>query len=507
MAHFHPTVNLSELPHPEVIELLDYEQIVTDMLNDLKKRDTTFTALLESDPACKILQVCAYRELLLRQRINEAARGVMLAFAKGTDLDQIAANFNIKRHRIEPSTKLKFDGDLRTRTLNAIENVLTLAQGAELDQIAAKFDIDLKRQGSKSLPPQLESDDDFHRRILESIKQKLSLLLESDDDLRARIQEKVSKMLDLVQNDELKFIAGNFNITLGEGDLRELIKKKLEDGMKGVGTELDKQIAETFSAERLWKQDKDNSTEPAKTDQSIEFITNLLRFTEVEQLVSHFGFEQQRMIHVDEWPMTLESDDELRNRVQKVFDGLTNAGTRDAYISHTLNADGRIADASAISPSPGQVLVSVLAREGNGRASKDLIDTVEAKLNTEEIRPLTDQLIVKSAVIQPYTIFAWLYLESGPEAESILKIARARALTYAREQRRLGRHIRQSAIYAMLHVPGVQNVKLILPEKDVNLAEHDVNLVDTKAAYCDAILLIPRIMKPPTQQPNYCMSA
>lgn len=91
------TVNLSQLPAPNVVEALDFETIFAAMLADLQARDAVFTALVESDPAYKILQVAAYRELLLRARVNDAARAVMLAFATGSDLDHIGANFGVAR--------------------------------------------------------------------------------------------------------------------------------------------------------------------------------------------------------------------------------------------------------------------------------------------------------------------------------------------------------------------------------------------------------------------------
>lgn len=90
-------IDLSLLPAPSVIEELDYETIVARMLADLQARDKTFDALVESDPAYKVLEVAAYRELLLRQRVNSAARAVMLAYATDTDLDQIGANFQVQR--------------------------------------------------------------------------------------------------------------------------------------------------------------------------------------------------------------------------------------------------------------------------------------------------------------------------------------------------------------------------------------------------------------------------
>lgn len=95
------TINLSLLPAPDVVQSLDYDTILSEMLADLRHRAPELTALVESDPAYKILQVAAYRELLLRQRVNDAGRSVMLAYAKGRDLDHLAALFGLQRQRIE----------------------------------------------------------------------------------------------------------------------------------------------------------------------------------------------------------------------------------------------------------------------------------------------------------------------------------------------------------------------------------------------------------------------
>lgn len=103
MAGTFTAVDLSQLPPPAVVETLDFETIFAAMLADLRARDSTFDALVESDPAYKILEVAAYRELLIRQRVNDAARGVMLAYAQKSDLDQIAANYNVERLLIAPA--------------------------------------------------------------------------------------------------------------------------------------------------------------------------------------------------------------------------------------------------------------------------------------------------------------------------------------------------------------------------------------------------------------------
>lgn len=117
-------VDLSQLAPPDVVEALSFEDILADMVADLQARDPQFTALVESDPALKILQVAAYRELLLRQRVNEGARAVMLAYAAGPDLDHIGANFGVERHVIDPGDPdalppvpptLEDDADFRRR--------------------------------------------------------------------------------------------------------------------------------------------------------------------------------------------------------------------------------------------------------------------------------------------------------------------------------------------------------------------------------------------------------
>lgn len=103
MAGAFTVVNLSQLPAPNVVESLDFETILAAMIADLQERDPTFTALVESDPAYKVLEVCAYRELLMRQRVNEAAKAIMLAYATGADLDQLGANVGVQRQVITPA--------------------------------------------------------------------------------------------------------------------------------------------------------------------------------------------------------------------------------------------------------------------------------------------------------------------------------------------------------------------------------------------------------------------
>lgn len=123
-------IDLSSLEAPDVVETVSYETILAAMLADLQARDTSFTALVESDPAYKILEVAAYREVIIRQRVNDAAHQCMLAYATDTNLDQLAALFDVERLTLTEATDdkeatLEADDDLRKRVLLALSSAST----------------------------------------------------------------------------------------------------------------------------------------------------------------------------------------------------------------------------------------------------------------------------------------------------------------------------------------------------------------------------------------------
>lgn len=90
-------IDLSKLPAPDVVESLNAESIVQEMLADYKSRHPEFSAAVESEPVYKLVELFAYREFLLRQRVNDAARACMLAYAVGSDLENLAALYGVQR--------------------------------------------------------------------------------------------------------------------------------------------------------------------------------------------------------------------------------------------------------------------------------------------------------------------------------------------------------------------------------------------------------------------------
>jgi phage-related baseplate assembly protein len=285
------SVDLSRLPAPDVVEQLGFEEIVDAMLADLQARDPDFDATVESEPAVKVIQVFAWRELILRQAFNDRLRRYMLAFAGGSTLDHVAAPFGVTRLVLDPGNP------------------------------------------ASGIPP------------------------------------------------------------------------------------------------------------------------------------------------------TLESDDELRRRVVLAPESYSVAGPELAYVFHARSASGDVLDASATTPAPGEVVISVLSRDGDGTAPPALLAEVQAAVGARDKRPVGDAVTVQSAQIVPFEIRATLYTFSGPDPDIVLAAARTQLDAYLEESRRLGRNIPLSLITARLAAAGVQRIVLTAPPGDVICSP-------LQAAHCTAITIV-----------------
>ncbi len=292
------SVDFSQLIQPDIIEEIDFEALYTERKEALiqlwpseEQPSIRQTLTRESEPLVKLVQENCYREMILRNRINQAARALLLAYATKNDLDQLGANFNVKRLVVSPA---------------------------------------------------------------------------------------------------------------------------------------------------------DNSTTPP---------------TEA----------------------VMESDDAFRERIQLAFDTLSVAGPEAAYKKFARDADGRVGDVSVVSPQPAYVTLTILQADSlTGAASPELVQIVTNAVTAEDVRPIGDRVTVQSASIINYAINAKLYIGKDPEAATLLQQAIANVTAYATKQKRLGRSIRMSAIYAALHIDGVNRVELISPTADVVLTP-------AQASYCTSI--------------------
>ncbi|EJI7050182.1 baseplate J/gp47 family protein [Escherichia coli] len=193
------------------------------------------------------------------------------------------------------------------------------------------------------------------------------------------------------------------------------------------------------------------------------------------------AFNVERMVVVpanpDAVPPTdaiMEEDDAFRERIQLSWSQLNTAGARNAYRFHARSADEDVLDADAYGPEEhgraGEVDVYVLSREENGTASEALLDAVSARLNADEIRPLTDFVTVKSAIINDYTVTAELEIPDGPDAGEVLENAKNTLMSYTRLANRINGMVPLSAIYAALQQTGVARVILSSPRADIEPA-------------------------------------
>lgn len=101
-------IDLSRMPAPDVVEIIDYEAIVARLKADFLARWEAIrvdkpelpefdATVLESDPFTALFESNAYYATILRSRVNDAAKAVMLAYAGSGDLDHLGGLYNVPR--------------------------------------------------------------------------------------------------------------------------------------------------------------------------------------------------------------------------------------------------------------------------------------------------------------------------------------------------------------------------------------------------------------------------
>ncbi|MER8394080.1 baseplate J/gp47 family protein [Mesorhizobium sp. M1340] len=129
---------LDGLPVPAIIAALSYEEIRLQTINKLVEIDPAYSALLESDPAIKVIEASSYQDLVLRERVNDVARANLLFFATGSDLDHLSVFYDV--FRLVGET----DDSLRTRTVLAIQGRSTAGTEERYSYIARTADLRVK---------------------------------------------------------------------------------------------------------------------------------------------------------------------------------------------------------------------------------------------------------------------------------------------------------------------------------------------------------------------------
>lgn len=129
-------IDMSKVPVPDIIEVPDFEQKLSELKDLLISLDPAYAQALqlESEPILKLLEVAAYRELHLIARVNDATRANTLASATGNDLVAQASRYNIEPlvvQEADPSTVpptpliMESDAALRRRAQMAFDGLNT----------------------------------------------------------------------------------------------------------------------------------------------------------------------------------------------------------------------------------------------------------------------------------------------------------------------------------------------------------------------------------------------
>jgi phage-related baseplate assembly protein len=208
----------------------------------------------------------------------------------------------------------------------------------------------------------------------------------------------------------------------------------------------------------------------AFNDRARGMLLAFARGANLEHLAALFDVERQTIQEADEEqgiPEIKEDDDSLLERTQMAPQSFTCAGPTGMYVSIARSADGRVLDASAISPSPCSAVITVLARDGDGTASKELTDIVEAALNPKTVRPLCDFVKAQSAKIHRYSVAAQLVFFQGPDRALALQSAIDGLNAFTKKMRKLGQAVTLDGISGVLRVSGVQRVILTSPATDI----------------------------------------
>lgn len=149
-------IDLSALPSPDVIEDIDYEAELASMRNDLvallpedERAATEQVLARDSEPVTKLIQLFTYKLILAKQAFNDRAKGLLLAFAKGGDLDHIGTTYYLTpRLELSPATEdepaiMERDDDYLRRLLLAQDGWSTAGSTRSYEYHALKASPDV----------------------------------------------------------------------------------------------------------------------------------------------------------------------------------------------------------------------------------------------------------------------------------------------------------------------------------------------------------------------------
>lgn len=161
----------------------------------------------------------------------------------------------------------------------------------------------------------------------------------------------------------------------------------------------------------------------------------------------------------------VESDTSYRARIQLAPERFSVAGPAGAYRYHTLAAHQNISDVAVWCPVPGTVDVRPVM-SGGELPPENILALVRERLNAEDVRPLTDTVIVAAPEPVEYAVSGGWYLhrDNAALAASVTRKIEAALEEYRLWQRSApGRDINPTRLIALLERAGAKRVELSSP--------------------------------------------
>lgn len=154
----------------------------------------------------------------------------------------------------------------------------------------------------------------------------------------------------------------------------------------------------------------------------------------------------------------VEEDDAYAERIQLSPEGFSVAGPSGAYEFHARKTSSKIADVKAVRTNPGEVSIYVLCEDGE-MPSEELKNAVAAQLDDENVRPLTDLVIVSEPEVVEYSFDVTYQAKDNATAATIETAANEVLQEYFIWQKsKLGRGIDPSELYAKLQAIGAKRI-------------------------------------------------
>lgn len=155
-----------------------------------------------------------------------------------------------------------------------------------------------------------------------------------------------------------------------------------------------------------------------------------------------------------------ESDPDFADRIRLAPNSFSVAGPEKAYVYHAKSVSPAIIDVKVDSPTPGEVDVYVLLTDGT-LPTEDTLEQIEAHLSDEDIRPLTDYVVVKAPTASNYEIelHYWISQEDSSKAAQIQADVEAAVEQYRLwQQTKIGRDITPGKLLQLVFAAGASRV-------------------------------------------------